>query len=362
MAGGEVILLSDSDDEDLPASKPAADNADTADCRAKVEAKVEGATSAVDSQSLAAADDEIEIVTASRATSFTAASKPAAKSSGGGDDSDDELEFLGAANEQVFPHNRQDCLEFRYKPGDVENNLKFCRLCYCWVCNKEASECDHWYRGEKGTCSQISDEADASASAADDNDEAAKSGNEDGKRPASDGVSDADSKPSAADDRNKAEKPDAGEPHENHCMATDKGPEKHKWTAMREKVKGGLSPSKLGTAAAASGGDASGLAHGASMSAAARAMADWQRRAFQDAGLAAAFARAQRANAAAASAAAAASRGRTGAGRARARSRSAPPPPTRRTRPKTGAGSRRPAPHDHRARIRTQQMLEELYK
>lgn len=355
MAGGEVILLSDSDDDDLQtsSSKPAADNADR---HAKVEAKVEGgATSAGDSA--IAADDEVEIVTASRST-FTAASKPAAKSNAG-DDSDDELEFVGAANEQVLPHNRQDCLEYRFKPGDVDNNLKFCRLCYCWVCNKEASECDHWFRGEKGTCLPISNEADASA--ADDNDEVTKSGNEDGKKPASKDDTDADSKPSAVDDGNKEEKPDASEPHENHCMATDKGPDKDRWTAMREKVKNGLSPSKLGSDTAAPGGAASGGAHGASMSAAARAMADWQRRAFQDAAMAAALRRAQ-----SAAASAAASRGRAGAAaaaaRARARSRSAPAPPPRRVRPKTGAGSRRPAPHDHRARIRTQQMLEELYK
>ena len=220
MAGGEVIaLLSDSDDDDLPTSgsKPAAHDAD---CHAKVESKVEakvegGASSAAAAD---AADDEIEIVTASRST-FTAASKPAAKSNAG-DDSDDELEFIGAANEQILPHNRQDCLEYRFKPGDVENNLKFCRLCYCWVCNKEASECDHWFRGEKGTCLPISQEADASA--ADDNDEeVTKSGDEGGKKPASKDGPDSDSKPSAVDDGNKEEKPDASEPHENHVSVLD---------------------------------------------------------------------------------------------------------------------------------------------
>ena len=38
----------------------------------------------------------------------------AAANNGGGEDSDEELQCVGTANETKLPHNRQDCLEFRY--------------------------------------------------------------------------------------------------------------------------------------------------------------------------------------------------------------------------------------------------------
>mmetsp|Transcript_14234 Transcript_14234/g.23209 ORF Transcript_14234/g.23209 Transcript_14234/m.23209 type:complete len:225 (-) Transcript_14234:773-1447(-) len=110
-------------------------------------------------------DDEIEVV--DKADAVTTASTTTAATTaanGSNDDNDEELQIVGTANEQRFPHSRQDCLEFRYvantaaggSSNNANPNAKFCKLCYCYVCDKPASECDNWVAGERGVCSDAS--------------------------------------------------------------------------------------------------------------------------------------------------------------------------------------------------------------
>ena len=65
---------------------------------------------------------------------------------------EEELEIVGTTNEQRFPHSRHDCLEFRYDNSDgggKDGNSKFCSLCYCYVCDRPAGECNNWFRGRR---------------------------------------------------------------------------------------------------------------------------------------------------------------------------------------------------------------------
>ncbi|KAL7462366.1 hypothetical protein ACHAXS_002744 [Conticribra weissflogii] len=57
-------------------------------------------------------------------------------------DKDDEVEIVGELNITNLPHNRQDCLECRLNTSG--GNASFCKLCYCFVCDKLASECRNW--------------------------------------------------------------------------------------------------------------------------------------------------------------------------------------------------------------------------
>eukprot|EP00984_Skeletonema_dohrnii_P024230 scaffold13341_cov119-Skeletonema_dohrnii-CCMP3373.AAC.2 len=112
-------------------------------------------------------DSSIEIVDASAFQQQQAAAAAAAASNNnGGEDSDEEVQCLGTANETKLPHNRQDCPIFRYKNNKNNSNgtsccaettlenARFCELCYCYVCDKPASECTSWYLGEKGVVHQ----------------------------------------------------------------------------------------------------------------------------------------------------------------------------------------------------------------
>lgn len=124
-------------------------------------------------------DDEIEVTEAPEPILEPAAAAAAASSRTTGDD--DEIEEVGQANVTHLPHNRQDCLEHRYdEGGEAAANASFCDLCYCYVCDKKASECDNW----------ISDSGDTDVS-------------------------------------------------KNHCRATDRGGDKHTWRRMREMARNG---------------------------------------------------------------------------------------------------------------------------
>ena len=39
-----------------------------------------------------------------------------------------------------FPHSRQDCVSFPIK----NDSKKFCKNCYCFICDIKASECSNW--------------------------------------------------------------------------------------------------------------------------------------------------------------------------------------------------------------------------
>jgi len=257
------------------------------------------------------------------------ASKPAAASkTNNDDDSDEELEIMGTTNEQKFPHNRKECLDYRYNANSTSTttgdnpNAKFCSLCYCYVCDKKASECENWYLGEKGICTEITADNDSS-------------NKDDGKVKS-----------------NTTE--NATAPHNNHCNAQDKGDQKYLWQNMRNAVKNGRDPSKVTNSympepATLPDPLQQYMANYSTSHGAGRRNHATSRGRHSHGGGAAAMASST-----------------TGGGAygsttyAAARSRSAPPPPRRRRR-EGSSGTKRPAQADHRARIRTQQMLEDLY-
>mmetsp|Transcript_3042 Transcript_3042/g.5018 ORF Transcript_3042/g.5018 Transcript_3042/m.5018 type:complete len:393 (-) Transcript_3042:110-1288(-) len=154
----------------------------------------------------------------------------------GGEDSDDELRCVGTANETKLPHNRQDCLEFRYNNSNNTNsssccaettleNAKFCQLCYCYVCDKPASECTDWYLGGKGFIYH------------------------DGN-----GGPPEDQKQSGTTEEGGTENSSLQQ-YKNHCNANDKGVTKNLWKNMRTAIKNGQDPSAVTGNAMASNPD-----------------------------------------------------------------------------------------------------------
>lgn len=301
-------------------------------------------------------ENEIEVVDkAHRATTNVVSNRTT------NDDGDEELQIVGTANEQRFPHSRQDCLEFRYTAdNDNHSNAQFCKLCYCYVCDKPASECDNWFRGEKGVCSDA-------AATTDDMERKAVSGSNNNK-----------SNP---------------EPYKNHCHATDRGSQL--WKNMRQAVKDGRDPSQVfereeGTAGGIWSGHIATTATTQRMEAlyaslyggvppamvaraASRGRARHripatarggarQRRSVGDGRMSSS----PSGSGVYGSVAYAAASGQASpSGRSRSRSANAAAAAAaggrRRNRP-SSASQQRPAPHDHRRRIRTQQLLEDLYK
>eukprot|EP00581_Thalassiosira_minuscula_P004898 CAMPEP_0183740068 /NCGR_PEP_ID=MMETSP0737-20130205/58762_1 /TAXON_ID=385413 /ORGANISM="Thalassiosira miniscula, Strain CCMP1093" /LENGTH=378 /DNA_ID=CAMNT_0025975053 /DNA_START=73 /DNA_END=1209 /DNA_ORIENTATION=- len=317
-------------------------------------------------------DDEIEVVdkadSAKTTTAATTATAAASSNKDNGEDNDEELQMVGVSNEQKFPHSRQDCLEFRYcanaalntRIGSGENsnngnlNSKFCSLCYCYVCDKPAGECEDWYLGQRGAAG-----ASSSSSSADDN---AVANGENSKK----------------------------SPHQNHCNASDKGNQSHLWKNMRKAIKEGRDPSTAtnenseetpGRSSmdalqamienyaaympASAGGGAIRRRVRHRISATERGGAR-QRRSFGGASMSSSTSSMYGSvtYAAAEAAASIPSPSRSRSTSSRSRSAVAATSGRRRARSTSGSGSssrNRAAPHDHRRRIRTQQMLEDLY-
>ena len=335
-------------------------------------------------------DDVVEVVDGEprRARPGAASARPTTATATE-DDGDEELEIVGTHNEQRLPHNRQDCLECRYVPaGDDtradDSNARYCGLCYCYVCDRPAFECEDWYMGRRGKRRSDHDDDSVNASAL------AKSDSTPPPPPSSSSSGDGDRKDDDGDHKNvnggagKAREDDGGImmtrllPHRNHCHATDRGPRGTLWKNMRAAVKGGRDPSLAsssrdesssavddplrhfmanyyGGAFPSGGGAASSLRF--RVPATARGGARQERHDYGGAGGgedSVYGSTTHQAAAAAAMVAAAASVARGAPSRGRQRSR-----------PVEGrggsAGRKRPAPHDHRDRIRTQQMLEDLY-
>ncbi|KAL3761731.1 hypothetical protein ACHAWU_001247 [Discostella pseudostelligera] len=193
------------------------------------------------SASLLDDDDEIEVMDGElyRSQQLQAASASAAGNAAGNsgavssaaaakstdNDDEEELEIVGTHNEQRLPHNRQDCLDYRFCAStstnsnsnvQSDNNSNFCSLCYCYVCDKPASECNNWVNGTKGVCSDI-----AAAAAADGGGKKGSSAN--------------------TNSTNATNQ----QPHMNHCNATNKGSQSTLWKNMRNAIKKGKDPSKV---------------------------------------------------------------------------------------------------------------------
>jgi hypothetical protein len=78
----------------------------------------------------------------------------------------DEIEVIGTVNQVLLPHMRQHCLKEPCLPimsatGGAAperclTNMKVCSLCYCYVCDVEASKCPTWqhhcYATDSGPC------------------------------------------------------------------------------------------------------------------------------------------------------------------------------------------------------------------
>ena len=61
------------------------------------------------------------------------------------DEDDDAIEIIGESNPGTnplldFPHRREDCQRFCF----ASHPERFCRLCFCYICDIPASECAEW--------------------------------------------------------------------------------------------------------------------------------------------------------------------------------------------------------------------------
>lgn len=70
-------------------------------------------------------------------------------------DDDDEVEFVGRKGDNPlsdFPHLREHCL---CHPFATSDHKICCKMCFCYVCDKPASECTEWTTSE-GHCDAVS--------------------------------------------------------------------------------------------------------------------------------------------------------------------------------------------------------------
>lgn len=69
-------------------------------------------------------------------------------------EADEDIVFVGTANECRLPHMRQHCPDHKFvqdvwvtinqEETLTDGNLAFCHLCYCYVCDKPAKDCTMW--------------------------------------------------------------------------------------------------------------------------------------------------------------------------------------------------------------------------
>ena len=237
---------------------------------------------------------------------------------GDANDGEEELKLVGESNVTRLPHNRQDCLECRYLPGgDALANASFCHLCYCFVCDNLASKCENWIHGGKGTAN--------------------------GNANTLNGIN----------DRNANAKRNccmtAEERSKNHCNATDKGYEGSVWKEMRRITKNGGNPATVTTITTnVEASRTYGHGHNActmrSLSEVELYQLRWERMMVQR----------YKKNSL--------SRSSSNTSSPLSRRQPAPTPAGSRKRKNRSKVNRRSSPHDHLERIRTQEMLEELYK
>ena len=91
--------------------------------------------------------------------------KPVETSKKNGDESDDDCVVVECRHADILPHCRADCPMSEYsftenvKVGAFEDNAKFCDKCFCYICDKKASECLGWNSPREPHCNANSKSA-----------------------------------------------------------------------------------------------------------------------------------------------------------------------------------------------------------
>ncbi|CAM9694657.1 unnamed protein product [Ascophyllum nodosum] len=83
--------------------------------------------------------DGVEFITNPTADEVT---RPAKRSKGS---SEGDVEIMGSIG-MVLPHNRFSCPEYTFVEDDTHGHEDCCKLCFCYVCDKPASDCMSWSR------------------------------------------------------------------------------------------------------------------------------------------------------------------------------------------------------------------------
>ena len=74
------------------------------------------------------------------------------------DDDDEDCIVVAVNKADVLPHCRADCPIEKYAPtenvkiGPFKDNAKFCDKCFCYICDKKASECASWATSREPHC------------------------------------------------------------------------------------------------------------------------------------------------------------------------------------------------------------------
>ncbi len=166
------ILDSDDDDDDLPANAAAslpAKRQKTEATLASYHAKDIGAktlfpaAAAAAKQPSPASDDDCVMLAEAPQQQMTLCPEQATTASSTGNlkrGDDDDIELVGCKNQCRFPHLRQHCIDKPFAPASPYfvngflvcmtspspslqggKNVEMCDLCYCYICDKPAKDC-----------------------------------------------------------------------------------------------------------------------------------------------------------------------------------------------------------------------------
>ena len=87
------------------------------------------------------------------------------KPSAPAEESDEDCVVVECRQADILPHCRADCPVYPYKftenvkIGAFEDNAKFCDKCFCYICDKKASECLSWNAPREPHCNANSKSA-----------------------------------------------------------------------------------------------------------------------------------------------------------------------------------------------------------
>jgi Proliferating cell nuclear antigen, N-terminal domain len=149
----EVIDVSPPSRCEKNSAKTATDAVSTATMKTKAK-KLASKCSSESSSRAGDDDDVVQIVESSTVQGEDCSNsdderKPAAKENiNGSENGGDDVEVVGIRNEQKLPHMRQHCTKYIYvRSSDARTrsaNEATCSLCYCYVCDVPARECQSW--------------------------------------------------------------------------------------------------------------------------------------------------------------------------------------------------------------------------